>query len=141
MAEDLHPNMYKYRRIVEAKLFIDTHYHRKIDLENISDQACFSKYHFLRLFKQAYGKSPHRYLTEVRIGHAKTLLRQQQPVTEVCFLVGFDSLPSFTHLFKREVGMTPTAYVAKIAQHKEESKRLPLRFVPNCFVENFGWDK
>lgn len=141
MAEDLHPNMYKYRRIVEAKLYIDAHFDQKIELDKISDQACFSKYHFLRLFKQAYGKSPHKYLTEVRIRHARELLGQGQSVTEVCYAVGFDSLPSFTHLFKREVGISPRAYIEQIAQQKAESKQAPLRFVPNCFAEQFGWNK
>ena len=61
MNKEVHPKMYLYRRIVEAKLFIDKNYHQKIDLNTISDQACFSKYHFLRLFKKAYGNVPRYY--------------------------------------------------------------------------------
>ena len=82
-----------YRRIVEAKLFIDAHFSEKIDLNNIASQASFSKYHFLRLFKSAYGKSPHQYLTEIRIGHAKDLLSRGVSIIETCEASGFDSVP------------------------------------------------
>lgn len=47
-----YPKVYLYRRIVQAKLFIDIHYGEQIDLHNIADEACFSKFHFLRLSKK-----------------------------------------------------------------------------------------
>ena len=46
-----YPKLYLYRRIVQAKLFIDSHYAGDIDLEQIADEAYFSKFHFCRLFK------------------------------------------------------------------------------------------
>lgn len=141
MSSEIHPKMYMYRRIVEAKLFIDQHYDQKIELDNISDQACFSKYHFLRLFKQVYGMSPHKYLTSVRLNKAKALLDKQMPVSDVCFDVGFDSLPSFSSLFKRQIGMSPKAYAEQAQQHKQAAESAPLQFVPGCFVENYGWNK
>jgi AraC-like DNA-binding protein len=71
MTTELYPKVYLYRRIVQAKLFIDTHYADKIDLEHISDEAYFSKFHFIRLFKSIYGKTAHQYLTFVRIEKAQ----------------------------------------------------------------------
>ncbi|PZR36256.1 MAG: AraC family transcriptional regulator, partial [Azospira oryzae] len=65
---------YLYKRVVQAKLFIDQHYAEHIDLNNIADQASFSKFHFIRLFKTIYGKTPHHYLTQVRIDQAQLLL-------------------------------------------------------------------
>ncbi len=139
MKEEVHPKMYIYRRIVEAKLFIDQNYHQKIELRNISEKACFSKFHFLRLFKKAYGKSPHQYLTEVRIKKAKELLQSDRSVSDVCYAVGFDSIPSFTLLFKKCTGFSPKAY-AEQQQHKQQQKKqTPFQFIPNCFAENFGW--
>src|SRR5882762_9987631 len=92
ISEDPYPKVYLYRRIVQSKLFIDRHYAKKIDLNNIADEAAFSKFHFVRLFKQAYAKTPYQYLTSVRIDNAKQLLKTNTAVTEVCFAVGFESL-------------------------------------------------
>lgn len=130
-----------YKRIVDAKLYIDANYANKIELNNISDEACFSKYHFLRLFKEAYGKSPHKYLTEVRIHHAKELLRVGESVSDTCYSVGFESLPSFTKLFKKSVGIPPSEFSTKSQNMAEEQQATPLKFVPNCFAENNGWSE
>ncbi|MFN2440773.1 MAG: helix-turn-helix transcriptional regulator, partial [Chitinophagaceae bacterium] len=53
-----YPKIYLYRRIVRAKLFIDDNYSENIDLDNIADEACFSKFHFARQFKKIYSKTP-----------------------------------------------------------------------------------
>src|SRR4051812_42052952 len=103
---DLYPKQYLYRRIVKAKLFIDENYSSSIDLNNIADEACFSKYHFFRLFKTIYARTPHQYLTDVRIKYAKDLLSEGATVARACFSVGFDSISSFTGLFRRRVGLT-----------------------------------
>ena len=75
-----YPKIYLYRRIVQAKLFIDEHFGNNIDLDNIADEAYFSKFHFIRLFKTIYNKTPHQYLTIVRIEKAKMLLKTAVPV-------------------------------------------------------------
>lgn len=134
-----HPKAYMYRRIVEAKAYIDAHFAERIDLDNVSDQACFSKYHFHRLFKQAFGKTPHQYLTQLRLQQAQTLLSSGNSVQETCFEVGFESLPSFVSLFKKHIGQTPRdfarAHQAQLAEQAEQ----PLNFVPGCFADSFGW--
>ena len=130
-----YPKIYLYKRIVQAKLFIDNHYAEKIDLNNISDEAYFSKFHFIRLFKKIYGKSPHQYLTYVRVEKAKDLLKMGVSITAVCFAVGFESISSFTGLFKRYTRKTPSQFQQQELQRKEEMVTSPLKFVPNCFVE------
>lgn len=137
-AEALHPNMYRYKRIVDAKLYIDAHYAEKIDLSVISDQGNFSKFHFLRLFKDAFGKTPNAYLTEVRIHKASELLASEVPVKEVCYAVGFDSVPSFVALFKKRIGITPSAYVRQRKQQKAAEQSRPMAHVPHCFANSFG---
>ena len=136
---DEYPRQYLYRRVVRAKLFIDLNYSRPLDLANIADEACFSKFHFTRLFRSVYGKTPHQYLTEVRIGHAKQLLADDLTVAAVCYAVGFDSVSSFTGLFRRRTGKTPAAFQRDVRKRLEESIRRPVKFVPNCFVEIQGW--
>ena len=134
-----YPKIYLYRRIVEAKIFIDKHYFEKINLEQISDQACFSKFHFQRLFKESFGRSPHQYLTELRIQKAKELLSQEVSVKETCLKVGYDSVPSFIHLFKRQTGITPSTFLKRVMAKKDLIAKQPFLFIPNCFAENYGW--
>lgn len=131
--------VYLYRRIVQAKLFIDSNYAKNIDVSNISDEAHFSKFHFIRLFKKAYGRTPHQYLIFVRIEQAKDLLQAGNPVSDVCFSVGFESLTSFSGLFKRIVGVTPSAFLEQHRQKIAAVRRNPLQFVPGCFLDNTGW--
>jgi AraC-like DNA-binding protein len=141
MATEQYPKVYLYQRIVQAKLFIDRHFADHIDLDNISDEAYFSKFHFIRLFKKIYGKTPHQYLTFVRIEKAIVLLRTNKPVSEVCYAVGFESLSSFSGLFKRLAGLTPSDYLAQQHQIKIQISKTPLKFVSGCFISQNGWDK
>jgi AraC-like DNA-binding protein len=134
-----YPKIYLYKRIVQAKLFIDAHYEENIELSNIADEACFSKFHFIRLFKAIYGKTPHQYLTKVRIDHAMKLLEENHSIKETCFSVGFDSISSFTGLFKKYVQLTPTAYQQQYLQRQDQMQKLPLQFIPNCFAVQKGW--
>ena len=141
MTKELYPKVYLYRRIVKAKLFIDSNYAENIDLDNIADEAFFSKFHFTRLFKKTYNKTPHQYLTFVRTERSKLLLQEDMLVAEVCYAVGFDSISSFTGLFKRLTGQTPSAYQQVHQKIKEEIKTEPLKHIPNCFAEMKGWTK
>jgi AraC-like DNA-binding protein len=139
MATEQYPKKYLYRRIVQAKLFIDKYYSEKIDLTNVSDEAYFSKFHFIRLFKSIYGKTPHQYLTKVRIERAQQLLQQKQAVREACFLVGYDSISSFSTLFTKIVGKTPSDYLSEFKQRQNEIQSKPLAFVPQCYAFMHGW--
>ena len=136
---DQYPRQYLYRRVVRAKIFIDEHFASAIDLDNISGEACFSKFHFVRLFKSIYGRTPHQYLTDVRIRNAKELLKNGDTVAKACFSVGFDSISSFTGLFRRRVGFTPAAFQRAELEKREDIAARPVKFVPNCFVEKHGW--
>ena len=139
MADHQYPKLYFYRRIVQAKLYIDDHYGDNIDLNNNADEAWFSKFHFIRAFKNTYGKTPHQYLIYVRIEKARELLKTGTPVSEVCYTVGFESLSSFSGLFKRMAGLSPSAYVAQQQNLQQQIKKSPLSFVPACFAEKSGW--
>ena len=138
MSTESLPKADLYRRIVQAKLFIDNNYSERIDVSEIADEACYSKFHFIRTFKSIYGKTPHQYLTAVRVEKAKAMLEQDVSVTEACFAVGFDSLGSFVGLFKRRVGLTPSEYQRKQLERKAEIRREPLKFIPGCFAAQFS---
>ena len=92
---------------------IDRDFAEALDLDAMAREAGYSKYHFARTFAIAYGETPRAYLTRRRVERAKNLLRTANlSVTEVCFLVGFESLGSFSSLFRRLVGQSPSAYRA-----------------------------
>ena len=128
-----YPKMYLYKRLVQAKLFMDHHYAEEIDLNKISDEACFSKFHFIRLFKSVYGKTPKQYLADVRIEKAMHLLMNDMHVNEACEKVGFESITSFTTLFKKHTGCSPAAWRKEILFQQKERTRQPLRYIPGCF--------
>jgi AraC-like DNA-binding protein len=141
MMAEHYPKVYLYRRIVQAKLFIDRNFAEDIDLNNVSDEAYFSKFHFIRLFKSIYQKTPHQYLTYVRIEKAKEFLKANKPVSEVCFLVGFDSLTSFSGLFSKLVGKSPSNFLKHHQQIKNQIAKKPLAFIPSCYSYQHGWLK
>lgn len=102
-----------YRRLHRARDFMEAGLSDPLTLPQIADAAWLSPYHFLRLFKQTFGETPHRYLTRRRIERAKHLLMQTDlSVTAVCIEVGFDSLGSFSLLFRNEVGSPPGVFRA-----------------------------
>lgn len=136
-----YPKMYLYRRLVQAKLFIDQHYAEPIDLDAIADEAYFSKFHFIKQFKSIYRRTPHQYLIDVRMGKAREFLNAGASVSEACYAVGFESLPSFSGLFKRITGMTPSAYLAQQQEIRVQVATAPLTFIPGCFAQKNGWLK
>lgn len=141
LSTEQYPKIYLYKRVVQAKLFMDAHFSKPIAMDAISGEACFSKYHFIRLFTKLYGKTPHQYLIAVRINQAMLLLRAGQPVSEVCSAVGFESLSSFSSLFRRRTGLSPARYLKQQQEKKIQIHKTPLAFVPGCFAHQFGWNK
>jgi AraC-like DNA-binding protein len=136
-----YPRQYLYLRTVRAKLFIDINFASNIDLNKIAGEACFSKFHFVRLFKNIYGRTPHQYLTDVRVEKAKEYLAEGQTVAAACFNVGFDSVSSFAGLFKRRTGLTPKQYQDERLGFKRSVASRPLSHIPGCFADKKGWRK
>jgi len=127
-----------YRKIIYAKKFIDEHFQESINLNAISRKACISRFHFHRLFTQVYNKTPHQYLTLKRIDYATDLLKNDEvSVQEICYRVGFESLGSFSTLFKKKIGHAPRNFRNRAWFRKEQSRLQPLSQIPHCFIERF----
>lgn len=91
-----------------------TRYNEPLSLDDIADSAIMSKFHFSRVFRSLTGTSPGRFLSAIRLLKAKHLLLQTPlSVTEVAYLVGYNSLGTFTSRFSRSVGASPARYRAK----------------------------
>ena len=117
------------RHLLRARDLADAHYADAIKVSDMARAAGLSPSHFSRSFRQAFGESPHQYLLTRRLGRAAALLRNtDRTVTDICFLVGLDSVGSFTTSFRRTFGTTPTAYRAA---HPPASN---LARVPACIV-------
>jgi AraC-like DNA-binding protein len=93
---------------------IDLHFADELDLDRLAAVAGVSKYHFARSFEAAYGEPPMRYLTRRRIERAQDLLRSANlTITEICMMVGYASLGSFSARFTELIGESPSAYRAR----------------------------
>jgi AraC-like DNA-binding protein len=104
------------KQIIAAKLYIDRHFPDKIGLAEMASKAHISKFHFIRLFKKYYGRTPNQYLQEIRIENAKELLRKSKSIDDVCAAIGFASKTSFISLFKKLTGATPLLYQRRKTQ-------------------------
>ena len=127
-----------YQRIVSAKVFIDENYQEQINLDDVSEQAFFSRFHFHRLFTRIYRRTPHQYITQKRLDKAKELLKENKAVTDVCSEVGFESIGSFSVLFKKEIGFAPQYYRNMAYKKKMEQQAQPKKAIPHCFIQNYN---
>ncbi|MEU7578836.1 helix-turn-helix transcriptional regulator [Streptomyces sp. NPDC041068] len=104
--------MERLRQLRRAKDVMDRDWaDPHLDLDAVAAHAGYSRYHFLRAFKEVYGETPGQYLSRRRIERAEDMLRSADlSVTEICMLVGFSSVGTFSSTFKRQTGLTPSEY-------------------------------
>jgi AraC-like DNA-binding protein len=99
------------RRAVAAALWIDAHAAEPIALEDAAGEAGLSPFHFLRLFTNVLGVSPHQYLVRSRLRRAARLLADPaRPITDVALDVGFGDLSNFVRSFRRAAGVSPRRF-------------------------------
>jgi AraC-like DNA-binding protein len=99
-----------YAYVRQSKAFMEKYHGDKIKLDKIAAAAFMSRFHYIRIFQQVYGRTPRQYLRDLRIEKAKELLKKRYSVTQVCYDVGYESLPTFSKVFKRGTGDSPRAY-------------------------------
>ncbi|MEO8413335.1 MAG: AraC family transcriptional regulator [Ginsengibacter sp.] len=105
--DQLYHNIGRTERVIKAKQFLDENYGSAIHLSAIASAVHSSKFHLHREFKRHYGVTPSCYLKDKRILEAKKLLSKNSSVTDTCFIVGYDSLSTFSLLFRRCTGFSP----------------------------------
>lgn len=117
------------RHMLRARDAIDRDYAAPLDIPTLAGIAHVSQAHFIRVFRNTFGETPHRYLQRRRVERAMFLLREtDRSVTEICFEVGFGSLGTFSRTFTAIVGDPPTTY---------RWRATDLREVPNCFAKTW----
>jgi AraC-like DNA-binding protein len=101
---------YHYIQVRQSRLFMEKYLAEKIELEAIAAAAFMSRFHYIRIFQKIYGITPRQYLRDLRLAKAKELLRKDISVSQVCFDVGYDSVPTFCTTFKMATGHSPLTY-------------------------------
>jgi AraC family transcriptional regulator len=97
-----------YRRLYRSRDYIESCFDQPLSVAAIARVACLSPYHFQRMFRQAFGTTPMQFLQARRLRAASRLLADSdRPITSICFDVGFESLGSFSWLFRKEFGLSP----------------------------------
>lgn len=106
----------------------------RLSVRQIARGAGIAEHHFIRLFHAVFGETPHRYRSLAQIEEAKRLLiLSDQTVTEVCMAVGFSSLGSFSALFRRRVGLSPSVFQRRYRALPHPPQQLPKVLIPGCF--------
>ncbi|WP_111413545.1 AraC family transcriptional regulator [Billgrantia lactosivorans] len=96
--------------LLRAKEYVLANLEADLSLDEISQAAHLSKYHFLRLFRQQFGITPHQYVLSCRVNAARSALEAGEAPSEVAFRYGFTDLSHFNRRFKRIYGKTPYQY-------------------------------
>lgn len=121
------------RDLLRAKDLVDAQYSEPLDVGDLARVAGFSRAHFSREFRRAFGESPHSYLLTRRLERAAALLRNtDRSVAEICFAIGLESVGSFTTSFTRTYGMSPTAYRASFPPAADHA------LIPACLLRAYG---
>jgi len=94
-------------RLARAITAIHQHPEKPWTLETLAEQANMSRSRFAHHFRESVGFTPLDYLTDWRLGIARSLLRNGESVEKVASQVGYQDSTSFSRTFKRRTGQTP----------------------------------
>jgi AraC-like DNA-binding protein len=100
--------------------YLRSHYAENVSLAQLTSITNLSPFHLLRVFRDQVGCPPHEYQTQLRIAHARKLMRKGGSISNVALETGFFDQSHFSRNFKRIVGVTPGQYFgqSKIVQDR-----------------------
>lgn len=127
-----------YRRLLRSRDWLAEAFPERVRLHDAARQANLSPFHFQRLFARTFQESPHAFVQRRRLERAKQMLiAGEEPVTEVCLAVGYESLGSFSTLFRTRYGCSPVEF----RRHYQRFWQIPWprshRLIPTCFLQRW----
>ena len=127
----IHPEL--LRRLCESRDLLRNWEDLPLPVSAVARRSGLTPFHFIRLFRAMFGETPHRYRSRAQIERAKHLLIVTPlSVTDVCMAIGFSSLGSFSALFSRRVGMSPSAFQRRYRPASAPQQQLPASLIPGC---------
>lgn len=124
-------SMKPHKQVRLARLMLDQSFDAPITIEDLSREVALSPYYLIRKFRRIYKQTPHQYLMGLRIARAKELLRNSDlSITEVCMTVGYESLGSFSSLFRKVAGLSPSDY--RETSHPTSTPQ----YIPFCILHS-----
>jgi AraC-like DNA-binding protein len=126
------------RRLLRAHEQIRDCYAEPLTIHALAKTAGLSPYLFVRSFGEAFGKTPHDLLIDVRVEHAKQALARGDSVTETCMALGLSSLGSFSTMFKRRTGTSPAQWQRRARAWVPVVGGIPQLWIPGCYARMFG---
>jgi len=111
-------------KIAAIRDHLKAHFADDVPLDELTELAGMSRFHLLRLFREYAGVPPHEYQMQLRVAHARRLIRSGEPIVEAALETGFCDQSHLSRGFKRITGMTPGEYIAKskIVQDRQPSR-------------------
>jgi AraC-like DNA-binding protein len=108
---DRRPTPADERRISATLRFIEAGAGERLSLEQLASVAQMSEFHFLRVFKEVTGVTPHQYVLRSRLREAALRLRtRRDDVLEIALVTGFGDLSNFNQAFRAEFGVSPSQF-------------------------------
>jgi AraC-like DNA-binding protein len=122
-----------FRRLCRARDLLREVQDPSPTIDELARAVQISPFHFIRQFEAVFGVTPHQFRIQSRLDLAKELLAKgQHSVTDVCMEVGFSSLGSFSTLFARRVGESPSSYRRRVRAMVQVPGTLPRDLTPGC---------
>ena len=98
-------------KLARVKDFVESSLDQDLTLESLAREAGYSRAHFLRMFRESTGTTPHQYVMQRRIALAEKLLSANElGVAEIAVACGFSSQAHLTLAFRKQTGLTPAEY-------------------------------
>lgn len=124
-----------FRRLCVARNLLRDARGETMSVARVAELVTISRFHFIRQFEALFGTTPNDFRTSWRIERARELLaRGTLTVTEVCLAVGFTSLGTFSALFKKRVGETPSAFQERMRALAVVPGAVPHELRPGCLM-------
>jgi AraC-like DNA-binding protein len=122
-----------FGRLCRARELLGEVRERPLSIKHVAREIRMSPFHFIRQFEALFGLTPHQFRIQLRLDQAKHLLAMgEHSITDVCMEVGMSSLGSFSGLFARRVGATPSSYQHRARAMVQVPGNFPRDLFPGC---------